>query len=188
MPPYKADDWDDLTNIGKHVNLAPAMPAMDWVLENKHWPSIIQAYLASTTFVDHQVGKLLDALDASPFAKNTFIVLWSDHGYHMGEKGRFAKQSLWQESSRVPLIIAGPEIEGGARPTCRCSCSISIRLWPISLVCPPIHRTKAIACALFLKILGLHGRILPSPPTALAIMPYRPRSIGISVTKTAVLN
>ena len=59
MPPYKADDWDDLTNVSVLVNVAPAMPAMDWVLENKPWPSIIQAYLASTTFVDHQVGKLL---------------------------------------------------------------------------------------------------------------------------------
>ncbi len=115
MPPYKVDDWDDLPNISKRVNAAPAMPPMDWVLENKHWPSILQAYLASTTFADHQVGKLLDALDASPFAKNTFIILWTDHGYHVGEKGRFAKQSLWKQASRVPLIIAGPEIESDRR-------------------------------------------------------------------------
>lgn len=113
MPPCRADDWDDLPSISKRVNVAPAMPAMYWVLETKHWPAILQSHLASTTFVDHQVGKLLDALDASPFAQNTLIILWTDHGYHLGEKGRFAKQSLWQEASRVPLIIAGPKIEGG---------------------------------------------------------------------------
>ena len=115
MPPYKPDDWDDLPGISKRVNVAPSMPAMDWVLENDHWPAILQSYLASTTFVDYQVGKLLDALDASPFAENTLIVLWTDHGYHLGEKGRFAKQSLWAQSSRVPLIIAGSAIEANRK-------------------------------------------------------------------------
>ena len=114
-PPYKPDDWDDLPEISKQVNIAPMMPAMDWVLEKGHWPAMIQAYLASTTFTDHKVGRVLEMLDASPFAKNTFIVLWSDHGYHMGEKGRFAKQSLWERSSKVPLIIAGPGLPKGQK-------------------------------------------------------------------------
>ncbi len=115
LPPYQKDDWDDLPEISRRVNVAPAMPAMDWVLEHGHWPAILQAYLASVTFTDHQVGKLLDALDASPLAKETLIVLWSDHGYHLGEKGRFAKQALWQEATRVPLLIAGPGIPAGRK-------------------------------------------------------------------------
>lgn len=112
-PPYKEDDWDDLPEISKRVNVAPMMPAMDWVLREGQWRKMLQAYLASTSFTDHKVGRLLDALDAGPFAGSTFIVLWSDHGYHMGEKGRFAKQSIWERSSRVPLIIAGPGVPEG---------------------------------------------------------------------------
>lgn len=108
MPPFLANDWDDLPGISKAVNEAPMMPSMDWVRKGNHWPAIVQAYLACTTFADHEVGRVLDALEQSPFAKNTYVVLWSDHGYHVGEKGRFAKQSLWERSSRVPLVIAGP--------------------------------------------------------------------------------
>jgi arylsulfatase A-like enzyme len=54
------------------------------------------------------VGRLLDALEASPFADNTLIVLWSDHGFHLGEKMHWEKRSLWEESTRVPLIFALP--------------------------------------------------------------------------------
>ncbi len=110
LPPYRADDLVDVPKISLEVNAAPSMPAMDWVLEENRWPEIVQSYLASTTFVDHQVGRVLDALAASRFADNTIIILWSDHGYHLGEKGRFAKQSLWERSSHVPLIIAGPNL------------------------------------------------------------------------------
>lgn len=114
-PPYTSDDWDDLPPISRAVNVAPMMPAMDWVLDGGHWPAILQAYLACTTFTDHQVGRILQALEASPFADRTIVVLWSDHGYHVGEKGRFAKQSLWECSSHVPLIIAGPGLPRGQK-------------------------------------------------------------------------
>jgi arylsulfatase A-like enzyme len=66
------------------------------------------------------VGKLLDALDASPYKDNTYIVLYTDHGFHQGEKERFAKRSLWEDGTRTPMIIVGPGIvEGGAcsKPT-----------------------------------------------------------------------
>ncbi len=121
-PPYKADDWDDLPEISKRVNVAPMMPAMDWVLEEKEWKNIVQAYLACVTFVDHQVGRVVKALDESPHAENTIIVLWSDHGYHLGEKGRFAKQSIWERSSKVNLIIVAPN---GARGQ-KCSHAVEL--------------------------------------------------------------
>ena len=114
-PPYKADDWDDLPGISKRVNEAPMMPAMDWVLREGEWPNIVQAYLACVTFADHQVGRVMQALEASPYAKNTIVILWSDHGYHLGEKGRFAKQSMWERSSKVNLIIVAPGVTGGGR-------------------------------------------------------------------------
>lgn len=69
-----------------------------------------QAYLACVAFVDDQVGEILDALEASPYADNTLVIFTSDHGYHMGEKEYLFKFSPWEESVRVPLVIAGPTV------------------------------------------------------------------------------
>ena len=68
----------------------------------------MQAYLASVTFADHCLGLVLDALDASPHRDNTIVVLFSDHGWHLGEKERWAKRSLWEDGTRVPVRPAGP--------------------------------------------------------------------------------
>ena len=75
----------------------------------------MHAYLACVSFVDHQIGRVLDALENSVYADNTVVVLWSDHGWALGEKQRWAKRSLWERSTRVPLIIAGPGITGSRR-------------------------------------------------------------------------
>ena len=68
----------------------------------------MQSYLACIRFTDEQVGRLLDALDASPHAKNTIVILYSDHGFFLGEKDHWAKQALWERATRVPLIISAP--------------------------------------------------------------------------------
>jgi len=108
MPPYLENDLEDVPKISRDLHEVPQMPTTEWAIETGEWPNIVQAVLASTSFVDHYVGEVLTALENSPYADNTIVVLWGDHGYHIGEKNRFAKHSLWEETSRVPLIIRTP--------------------------------------------------------------------------------
>ena len=112
-PPYQVNDQEDIPEIARRVAEVPMMPTTEWAKENGEWNAICQAYLACITFVDTQVGKILQALESSQYAENTLIVLWSDHGYHLGEKNRFAKHSLWEPATHVPLIFAGEGIPEG---------------------------------------------------------------------------
>jgi arylsulfatase A-like enzyme len=79
------------------------------------WRPLVRAYLASISFMDSQIGRVLDALEATGRADNTIVVLWSDHGWHLGEKAISGKNTLWERSTRVPLIWAGPGIAVNAR-------------------------------------------------------------------------
>lgn len=104
-PPYKIDDFDDIPDFAKRVADAPMMPTTEELIKSGEWKSVLQAYMACIAFVDAQLGKVLDALEKSKYADNTIVVLWADHGYHLGEKNRFAKQALWERDTRTVLIF-----------------------------------------------------------------------------------
>lgn len=78
------------------------------ILRNNKWKSAVRGYLASLAFADACVGHLLDNLESSDYAKNTIVVLMGDHGWHLGEKEHWSKQTLWEESAKTPLIIFDP--------------------------------------------------------------------------------
>ena len=113
LPDHPIADLDDVPPNFRGINDYALAPTHKEVVENDRQRSLTQAYLASITFVDHCVGMVLDALEESPHADNTVVVLWSDHGFHLGEKQHWAKRTLWEESTRVPLLLAGPGIQPG---------------------------------------------------------------------------
>jgi PelA/Pel-15E family pectate lyase len=110
MPLTREDDLEDLP------------PAALRYTENSYYRSVssagkeaegVQAYLACISFIDAQVGLVLDALDSSRYADNTIVVFWGDHGWHLGEKRHWSKSTLWEESTRAPLMIAVPGMQSG---------------------------------------------------------------------------
>lgn len=114
LPHAPADDREDIPSGAFAHNCA--IP--NYGLPEETCRRALQAYLASVSFVDAQVGRVLDALDRLGLADNTLVVLWSDHGYHLGEHlGVWQKRTLFEESARAPLIIREPGAKGNGRPS-----------------------------------------------------------------------
>ena len=122
LPKFQENDLADVPLPGKNLAYSTTNFTMEDDLQNDIenteqetikkeglWQEALQGYLASVSYADAQFGKLLDALENSPYADNTIIVLWSDHGWHLGEKEHWRKGTLWEEVTRVPLIIYAPD-------------------------------------------------------------------------------
>jgi arylsulfatase A-like enzyme len=103
VPQVPPDDLADVPTEGRA--LALKYNFQDCIQRQGKWAEAVQAYLASIAFVDAQVGRLLAALDASPHKDNTIVVLLSDNGFHLGQKFHWHKEALWEETTRVPLVI-----------------------------------------------------------------------------------
>ena len=76
---------------------------------------LIHGYHAATSYMDAQLGKVLDALNSNGFAENTIIVLWGDHGWHLGDHGMWCKHTNYEQATRIPLIVAAPGVPPGQR-------------------------------------------------------------------------
>ena len=114
QPGMKPGDLDDLPPALKKKTLARKQRIDAPLRQLKEGKKAVRAYLAALSYADAMVGRVLDALAESPHADNTVVVLWSDNGYHLGEKGCWAKHTLWERTSKVPFIWAGPGITTGA--------------------------------------------------------------------------
>jgi arylsulfatase A-like enzyme len=126
MPEVRADDLEDLPAVARELiardnwvkNFLPESSGKTGTLKGA-----VQAYQAAAEFADAQIGRVLDALDRSPAARNTIIVLWSDNGFQLGEKRKWEKFTLWEKATRVPFIVVAP---GVTKPGGRCERPVSL--------------------------------------------------------------
>ena len=139
LPPTVPHDRADLPEIARQ---GATYRAHQWVVQTDNWKGAVQAYLASIAFADVTVGRLLDALDASGRADETIVVLWSDHGYHLGEKGYWHKFTIWEESTRIPMIFVAP---GVTKPNSRTDQPVSLQeIYPTLASLAGLSRPKHV--------------------------------------------
>lgn len=122
IPDVPVDEMTDIPIMGKSIAFG-TIPTGDHYavvnLSDSYWRELVYGYLACVSFVDDQLGKVLGALEDSKYADNTIVVLWSDHGQHLGEKKHWRKQALWEESTRVPLCFRVPGQKTGGQASNR---------------------------------------------------------------------
>ncbi len=129
LPKLLETDLDDLGERAREI-VVRGGNYHKHVLEAGQWRPAVQGYLASITFADALVGRLIDALKASPYADNTIVVLWSDHGWQLGEKQHWRKYALWDNVARTVLMVKVPKgvpgLPEGSVPGARCGRTTSL--------------------------------------------------------------
>jgi arylsulfatase A-like enzyme len=108
LPKVLETDLDDIPLAGKRM----AKPEGDHadILKSGRWKEAVQGYLAAITFCDAMIGRLMEGFEKSPMKDNTVVMLWSDHGWHLGEKQHWRKFALWEEATRAPFLVMAPGI------------------------------------------------------------------------------
>jgi len=135
FPKRLESDWNDLPSGARKLLhrkrwFWEGMEALDRRKPGSYH-AFIRSYAACARFADTQVGRLLDALDASPHRDDTIVILWSDHGFHLGEKDHIEKFALWEKSTRIPFIVVAPGITD---PGSRCDVPVDLTsLYPTLL-------------------------------------------------------
>lgn len=120
LPSTPADDLKDVPPAGRVFahNIVGFFKADDHkgiLSQEGAWRQLVRAYLATSSFADANIGRLLAALNQSPHAENTVVVLWGDHGWHLGEKQHWRKMTLWERGTRTPFIIKWPGAKANGR-------------------------------------------------------------------------
>lgn len=106
LPKVLKDDLSDIPSGG--IKMAKPQGDHAAMLASGRWKEAVQGYLAAITFCDAMVGRLMDGFDKSPYKDNTIVILWSDHGWHLGEKEHWRKFALWEEATRAPFLMMVP--------------------------------------------------------------------------------
>lgn len=128
LPPgYRADDLEDVPPAGQQ---RARNRYFEHIRGQQQWKRGIQGYLSSIHFADAMLGRVLDALEQGPHADNTIVMLWSDHGWHLGEKEHWQKFTGWRVCTRVPLMIRVPPgtagLPQGTVPGSRCAAPVNL--------------------------------------------------------------
>ena len=129
LPPTIAGDLHDVPQPGKDLARIPwTSGTHKTVTKHNQWRQAVAAYLATISFADAQVGRVLEALDSSRYAENTWVVFWSDHGWSLGEKEHWGKHDPWRGSVKVPMILIPPKdtLPKGFQPGQRCDAPVSL--------------------------------------------------------------
>ncbi|MCB2213332.1 sulfatase [bacterium] len=120
LPDVNPDDLDDLP---PEAQAFVKLWFLNAIQDHKQWRKAVHAYLAHINYVDAQIGRVLHALDASPYRDNTIVIITADHGFHLGEKRHWLKNTLWEEASHVFMAIRAPEL---TTPGGRCHEAVSL--------------------------------------------------------------
>ena len=128
LPATLENDLADVPPSGRRQSSGGSQ-AFSVIREHGEWKKAVQGYLASCSFADACVGVVLDALEKSKYADNTIIVLSGDHGFHIGQKDRISKLTLWEQGSKTPLIISTPDLAATGGKQCQQPVSL-VDLYP----------------------------------------------------------
>jgi choline-sulfatase len=134
-PPILKNDLDDVPPLGVALTKGKAK-FVDQVMERGVHKEGVRAYLATTAYADAQIGRVLDALEKSVYRDNTIVMLMSHHGFHLGEKGRWQKSTLWEEATHCLLMFRAP---GTTKPGGKCERFVSLQ---------DVYRTLTELCGL----------------------------------------
>lgn len=149
---YPAEKMKPIPLADGEMNAAPPWAYFttppNWNMSYKLQQEALQAYYAAISFVDANVGRLLDAVDRLGIADNTVIVFWSDHGYGTGEHGQWMKQTVFEAATRIPLIFAGPGVKAKGKAS------------PRTVEMLDFYPTLADLCGLSEVPSNLHGKSL----------------------------
>ncbi|MCB9780343.1 MAG: sulfatase [Alphaproteobacteria bacterium] len=161
LPAHKPDDLDDIPMAGRRM---ARIDDHQRIVASDQWKTAVQGYLASLSFADAMLGRVLDALEQHERAKSTVVVLWSDHGWSLGTKMHWKKFALWEECTRVPLIVAGPG--AGGRGQRRSQAVSLLDIFPtLTQLCglPDLDRVEGESLVPLLR--GQGGRVQPAVTT-----------------------